>query len=55
MSDFTVPDLHKMRLPKDLKKLDKKQCEAVCSQIRQLLIDTVSKTGGHLASNLGTV
>lgn len=55
MSDFYVPDLHKMRLPKDLKKLDTKQCEAVCSEIRQILVDTVSKTGGHLASNLGTV
>ena len=55
MSDFIVPDLRKMRLPKDLKKLDNKQCEALCSQIRQILVDTVSKTGGHLASNLGTV
>ena len=55
MSDFIVPDLRKMKLPKDLKKLDAKQCEALCSEIRQILIDTVSKTGGHLASNLGTV
>ncbi|MBR6102774.1 MAG: 1-deoxy-D-xylulose-5-phosphate synthase [Ruminococcus sp.] len=55
MSDFIVPDLRKMKLPRDLKKLDYKQCEALCSEIRQILIDTVSKTGGHLASNLGTV
>ncbi|MBR6045798.1 MAG: 1-deoxy-D-xylulose-5-phosphate synthase [Ruminococcus sp.] len=55
MSDFIVPDLKKMKLPRDLKKLDTKQCEALCSEIRQILIDTVSKTGGHLASNLGTV
>ncbi|MBR6874095.1 MAG: 1-deoxy-D-xylulose-5-phosphate synthase [Ruminococcus sp.] len=55
MPDFTVPDLKKMKLPKDLKKLDRTQCEVLCSEIRQILIDTVSKNGGHLASNLGTV
>ena len=44
-----------MKLPSDLKKLDSKQCELLCSEIRQILIDTVSKNGGHLASNLGTV
>ena len=55
MSDFIIPDLRKMKLPSDLKKLDSKQCELLCSEIRQILIDTVSKNGGHLASNLGTV
>ncbi len=55
MSDFEIPDLKKMKLPADLKKLDQKQCEVLCAEIRQLLIDTVSKNGGHLASNLGTV
>ena len=55
MDDFIIPDLHNMKLPKDLKKLDKDQCDLLCSQIRQILVDTVSKTGGHLASNLGCV
>ena len=55
MADFIIPDLKKMKLPADLKKLDHKQCDVLCSEIRQLLIDTVSKNGGHLASNLGTV
>lgn len=55
MSDFVIPDLNKMKLPADLKKLDGKQCELLCAEIRQILIDTVSKNGGHLASNLGTV
>lgn len=55
MSDLVIPDLKKMKLPRDLKKLDHKQCEGLCSEIRQILIDTVSKNGGHLASNLGTV
>ena len=55
MSDFVIPDLKKMKLPADLKKLNYKQCEVLCEEIRQLLVDTVSKNGGHLASNLGVV
>ena len=55
MADFVIPDLKKMKLPADLRKLDSKQCELLCAEIRQILIDTVSKNGGHLASNLGTV
>lgn len=42
-------------LPADLKKLSVKQCSYLCSEIRNILISTVSKTGGHLASNLGVV
>ena len=41
--------------PEDLKKLTYAQCTALCQEIRTFLITTVSKTGGHLASNLGTV
>ncbi len=41
--------------PCDLKKLSVKEMEELAFEIRQLIIDTVSKTGGHLASNLGTV
>lgn len=47
--------LNALELPSDLKKLDIKQCEKLCEEIRQILIDTVSKNGGHLASNLGVV
>ena len=39
----------------DLKKLDVKQLPQLCSEIRQKLIDSVTLTGGHLASNLGAV
>lgn len=42
-------------LPGDLKKLDTEQCRVLCKEIRSLLVETVSKTGGHLASNLGVV
>ena len=48
-------DLYKMNLPADLKRLNYPQCDELCRQIRKLLITTVSKNGGHLASSLGTV
>ncbi len=41
--------------PADLKKIDDSQIDVLCDEIRNCLIDTVSKNGGHLASNLGTV
>jgi len=39
----------------DLKKLDSEELEKLCSDIREEIIATVSKNGGHLASNLGVV
>lgn len=39
----------------DLKKLDKEELIDLCSDIRSFLVDNVSKTGGHLAPNLGVV
>lgn len=39
----------------DLKKLNTDELAALCGEIREFLIDSVSKTGGHLASNLGVV
>lgn len=47
--------LSKINSPSDIKKLDKKQIDALCEEIRGCIINTVSKNGGHLASNLGTV
>ncbi len=41
--------------PSDVKKLSDAELELLCTEIRQALIDTVASTGGHLASNLGTV
>lgn len=40
---------------KDLKALDEKQLPALCEELREFLIENVSKTGGHLASSLGAV
>ena len=41
--------------PDDIKKLSYKQKEKLAQELREKIIDTVSKTGGHLASNLGVV
>ncbi len=47
--------LSELKLPQDLKKLSLSQCGRLCGEIRNLLVNTVSKTGGHLSSNLGVV
>ena len=39
----------------DIKRLNAVDLEALCAEIRLFLLDSVSKTGGHLASNLGAV
>ncbi len=47
--------LESIRSPEDLKKLNYAQVDTLCGEIRQELIRTVAKNGGHLASNLGVV
>lgn len=47
--------LDEIENPKDLKKLNIKEKEELAKEIREEIINTVSKTGGHLASNLGVV
>lgn len=47
--------LDTLSLPEDLKKLSIDQLNGLSEEIRSFLIDSVSKTGGHLASNLGVV
>ncbi len=47
--------LNKIIGPADIKELTDQQLEILCEEIRHCLINTVSKNGGHLASNLGTV
>ena len=41
--------------PHDLRSLDRKDLDQVASELRAYIIESVSKTGGHLASNLGTI
>ncbi len=47
--------LSKIEGPEDVKKISKDELPLLCEEIRHCLISTVSKNGGHLASNLGTV
>lgn len=48
-------DINTIENPEFLKKLSVKECQILSLQIRQFLINSISKTGGHLASNLGVV
>lgn len=41
--------------PIDIKKLSLSELETLCGEIRSFLVNSVSQTGGHLASNLGVV
>ena len=47
--------LEKIDSPDDLKKLPAEQLKALADEMRQFILDSVSKTGGHLASSLGVV
>lgn len=47
--------LEQINGPDDLKKLSVVQLKSLADEIRQFILGTVSKTGGHLASNLGVV
>lgn len=47
--------LEKINCSNDIKKLDRDELEPLCAEIRRFLVENISKTGGHLASNLGTV
>ncbi|WP_177917848.1 1-deoxy-D-xylulose-5-phosphate synthase [uncultured Eubacterium sp.] len=47
--------LERVNSPKDIKKLNNDELEQLCEEIRSLMIEVVSKNGGHLASNLGVV
>lgn len=49
------PILGRIKSPEDVKTLNTKQIDELCGEIRSCIIETVSKNGGHLASNLGTV
>jgi 1-deoxy-D-xylulose-5-phosphate synthase len=47
--------LQEINFPKDIKKLSFDELNILAEEIRTLIIQTVSETGGHLASNLGAV
>ena len=47
--------LESIHQPADLRKLSRADLKTVAAELRAYLLDTVSRTGGHLSSNLGTV
>ena len=49
------PILDRVNSPQDVKSLNRKDLNEFCSEVREFLVEHVSKTGGHLASNLGVV
>ena len=49
---MTLDSIHS---PADLKKLSRDELPALADELRQFVLDSVSQTGGHLSSNLGTV
>lgn len=54
-SGAIAPLLPQIASPRDLRALPRSALGALCQEIRQFLLESVSKTGGHLSSNLGTV
>ncbi len=47
--------LNKINKPNDIKKIPESQYKLLAAEIREFILDAVSKKGGHLAANLGTV
>jgi 1-deoxy-D-xylulose-5-phosphate synthase len=47
--------LEQINSPEDVKRLSVPELKELAGEIRQFILDSVSKTGGHLASNLGVV
>ncbi|MDD3116826.1 MAG: 1-deoxy-D-xylulose-5-phosphate synthase N-terminal domain-containing protein, partial [Victivallaceae bacterium] len=47
--------LNRINSPEDIRGLSTAELEALAAEIRQCIISVVSRNGGHLAANLGTV
>jgi len=52
---MSYPLLESINTPAELRCLERKQLPQLASELRDFLIDSVARTGGHLSSNLGTV
>nr|WP_315226891.1 1-deoxy-D-xylulose-5-phosphate synthase [uncultured Albidiferax sp.] len=55
MNPAPYPLLETIHFPADLRRLPRADLKALADELRAFVIDSVSKTGGHLSSNLGTV
>ena len=47
--------LGRIASPADLRALERRDLPQLCNELREFLLQSVSRTGGHLSSNLGTV
>ena len=54
-NEVTIVILERISGPADVKKLGQAELSLLCGELRQFLVESVSRTGGHLASNLGAV
>ncbi|NGM88849.1 1-deoxy-D-xylulose-5-phosphate synthase [Parapusillimonas sp. SGNA-6] len=52
---MTTVTLEQIHSPADLRTLDRRELKELAVQLREFVLQSVSKTGGHLSSNLGTV
>ncbi len=50
-----TPLLDTIDSPAQLRRLDKRQLPQLAEELRTFIVESVSRTGGHLSSNLGTV
>lgn len=55
MSEAQYKYLNSLDLPEGMRSLDLQELRTLCSEVREYLIDSVSKTGGHFGAGLGTV
>jgi 1-deoxy-D-xylulose-5-phosphate synthase len=55
MAPSLTPLLDTIHSPADLRKLPVQDLRTVCAEVREFLVDSVSKTGGHLGAGLGAV
>ncbi len=55
MSERQYPYLDRVNIPDDIRKLSEHELRGLCADVRDFLIETVSKTGGHLGAGLGAV
>ena len=54
-TETQFPLLERVCAPSDLRELDETQLPALAEQLRSFVVDSVSRTGGHLGSSLGTI
>lgn len=52
---MAIVSLENIHSPADLRSLDRSELHEIAAQLREFVLQSVSKTGGHLSSNLGTV